>query len=314
MIDMEKFQNWKPNESITNMYSTAVHVPESLTDMDVDTHCRSPIITTTRNVLKRSNRKKNDRLPETNDRACKTSETRVKPFAPTFTTAKKELERQSDRKGNKTSSTDSDNTLKKPRFLPPGKSGNVPPSEDDEGEMKGVDKKLIELIESEIIDSKSKITWDDIAGLDQIKDAIHYAVINPMKRPELFKGIRAAPKGVLLFGPPGTGKTLVGKCIAASVEATFFSISASSLTSKWIGEGEKLVRVLFALARQRSPSVVFVDEIDSLLSARSDGEHESSRRIKTEFLVQLDGCRTDEDDDKFGKAFIFRDIGSFVAE
>ena len=76
-----------------------------------------------------------------------------------------------------------------------------------------------------------------------------------MKRPELFRGIRAAPKGVLLFGPPGTGKTLIGKCIAGSAGATFFSISASSLTSKWIGEGEKLVRVLFTLARQKAPSV-----------------------------------------------------------
>ena len=75
-----------------------------------------------------------------------------------------------------------------------------------------------------------------------------------MKRPELFKGIRAAPKGVLLFGPPGTGKTLVGKCIAGQAKATFFSISASSLTSKWIGEGEKLVRILFALAREKAPS------------------------------------------------------------
>jgi SpoVK/Ycf46/Vps4 family AAA+-type ATPase len=80
------------------------------------------------------------------------------------------------------------------------------------------------------------------------------------------------------------------------VNATFFSISASSLTSKWIGEGEKMVRALFTVARCHQPAVIFMDEIDSLLSQRSDSEHESSRRIKTEFLVQLDGATTSADD------------------
>jgi len=230
--------------------------------------------------------------------------TKKEPFAPVFTTAKTELDRQCAVKGRQPPTSGDNGNRKIPRFMAPGQSGAT-----DESGIKGMDKKLVELIESEIIDSKSKISWDDIAGLHTVKDAIHYAVINPMKRPELFRGIRAAPKGVLLFGPPGTGKTLVGKCIAGSTDATFFSISASSLTSKWIGEGEKLVRVLFAIARKRAPSVVFVDEIDSLLSMRSDGEHESSRRIKTEFLVQLDGCRTDEDEDKFGmKIAIFCDL------
>ena len=101
---------------------------------------------------------------------------------------------------------------------------------------------------------------------------------------------------MLLFGPPGTGKTLIGKCIASQSGSTFFSISASSLTSKWIGEGEKMVRALFAVARVHQPSVVFIDEIDSLLSQRSESEHEASRRIKTEFLVQLDGATTEGDE------------------
>lgn len=89
-----------------------------------------------------------------------------------------------------------------------------------------------------------------------------------------------------------TGKTLIGKAIAHESGATFFSISSSSLTSKWIGEGEKLVRTLFAVAAYQEPSVVFIDEIDSLLTQRKATENEASRRIKTEFLVQLDGTGT----------------------
>lgn len=89
------------------------------------------------------------------------------------------------------------------------------------------------------------------------------------------------------------GKTLIGKAIAHSSGATFFNISASSLTSKWIGEGEKTVRILFSLATLKQPSVVFIDEVDSLLSVRTSDDNDASRRIKTEFLVQLDGAGTD---------------------
>merc|ERR1719293_403094 len=151
---------------------------------------------------------------------------------------------------------------------------------------------MIELITNEIMDQRAPIDWSDIAGLDYVKTTVKEVVVFPLLRPDIFCGLRSPPKGILLFGPPGTGKTLIGKCIASQSKSTFFSISASSLTSKWVGEGEKMVRALFAVARVHQPSVVFIDEIDSLLTARSDSDHESSRRIKTEFLVQLDGANT----------------------
>ncbi|KMQ92084.1 fidgetin-like protein 1-like protein [Lasius niger] len=162
--------------------------------------------------------------------------------------------------------------------------------------LRNIDPNMIELIRSEIMESNKTITWDDIAGLEYIKKIVKEVVVFPMLRPDIFTGLRRPPKGILLFGPPGTGKTLIGKCIASQSKSTFFSISASSLTSKWIGDGEKMVRALFAVAKVHQPSVVFIDEIDSLLTQRSETEHESSRRLKTEFLVQLDGATTSEDD------------------
>ncbi|XP_076025427.1 fidgetin-like protein 1 [Genypterus blacodes] len=162
--------------------------------------------------------------------------------------------------------------------------------------LKNFEPKIIELIMSEIMDHGPPLGWDDIAGLEFAKTTIKEIVVWPMLRPDIFTGLRGPPKGILLFGPPGTGKTLIGKCIACQSGATFFSISASSLTSKWVGEGEKMVRALFAIARCHQPAVIFIDEIDSLLSQRTDGEHESSRRIKTEFLVQLDGAATAAED------------------
>lgn len=162
--------------------------------------------------------------------------------------------------------------------------------------LKNIEPKIIDLIMSEIMDHGPPVAWEDIAGLEFAKTTIKEIVVWPMLRPDIFTGLRGPPKGILLFGPPGTGKTLIGKCIACQSGATFFSISASSLTSKWVGEGEKMVRALFAIARCHQPAVIFIDEIDSLLSQRTDGEHESSRRIKTEFLVQLDGAATAAED------------------
>ena len=174
---------------------------------------------------------------------------------------------------------------------PSSRSGEKKDTDDDDlpEALKGLDKELIEKIENEILDSGDIVTFDDIAGLDHAKATVQELVCWPMKRPDLFTGLRRGPNGLLLYGPPGTGKTLIGKAVAHESGATFFSISSSSLTSKWIGEGEKLVRTLFAVAAYREPAVVFIDEIDSLLTQRKSDENEASRRIKTEFLVQLDG-------------------------
>jgi SpoVK/Ycf46/Vps4 family AAA+-type ATPase len=152
--------------------------------------------------------------------------------------------------------------------------------------IKGVDEALAKTIINEIVDNGDQVFWEDIAGLEAAKSSLKETVVYPLLRPDLFSGLREPVTGMLLFGPPGTGKTMLARAVATQAKATFFSISASSLTSKYLGESEKLVRALFVLAKELSPSIIFVDEIDSLLSSRGDGEHESSRRLKTEFLIQ----------------------------
>ncbi|XP_034192683.1 spastin isoform X4 [Osmia lignaria lignaria] len=162
--------------------------------------------------------------------------------------------------------------------------------------LKGVDPKLAQVILDEILEGGTAVHWEDIAGQETAKQALQEMVILPSLRPELFTGLRTPARGLLLFGPPGNGKTLLARAVATQCNATFFSISAASLTSKYVGEGEKLVRALFAIARELQPSVIFIDEVDSLLSERRDNEHEASRRLKTEFLVEFDGlpCNPEE--------------------
>ena len=145
-------------------------------------------------------------------------------------------------------------------------------------------------MEQSILVEHPNMTFDSVAGLADAKRSLEEAMVLPMKFPQLFTGQRAPWRGILLYGPPGTGKSFLAKAAAGQCgNSTFLTVSTSDLMSKWLGESEKLIRALFDVARERKPAVIFIDEIDSILGERTDNDSEASRRIKTEFLVQIDG-------------------------
>ncbi|XP_065672345.1 katanin p60 ATPase-containing subunit A-like 2 isoform X4 [Hydra vulgaris] len=160
-------------------------------------------------------------------------------------------------------------------------------------------RELAAIVSRDIYLENPNVHWNDIIGLDSAKRLVKESVVYPIKYPQLFTGILSPWKGLLLYGPPGTGKTLLAKAVATECNTTFFNISASSIVSKWRGDSEKLVRVLFELARFHAPSTIFLDELDSIMGQRGsvDGgnEHEGSRRMKTEILIQMDGLSKTDD-------------------
>ena len=157
----------------------------------------------------------------------------------------------------------------------------------------GPDSELIEMLEREVVDTNPNVSFDDIAELSQAKKALQEAVLLPLIIPDYFKGIRRPWRGVLLYGPPGTGKTMLAKALATQGKTTFFNVHSSSFASKWRGESEKLVRILFEMARFYAPTTIFIDEVDSLCSKRGEGnEGEGSRRVKAELLVQMEGVNS----------------------
>jgi hypothetical protein len=166
----------------------------------------------------------------------------------------------------------------------------------EKGSMKENDKQLRDSLMSAIITEKPNVQWDDVAGLDAAKEELQEAVVLPIKFPELFTHQRKARRGILLYGPPGTGKSFLAKAVATEVESTLFSISASAVTSKWSGESERLIKLLFQLAREKKPSIIFIDEIDSLCGARDAPDANALLLgLKTELLVQMDGVGNDNE-------------------
>lgn len=145
-------------------------------------------------------------------------------------------------------------------------------------------------------DSKNDVTFDDVVGLEDVKEYITLNVIKPFENPDVYEMFnKKAGGGVILYGPPGTGKTMIAKAIANEVNAAFFAIKASDIMSKWVGESEQNIKYLFESVKQHPLAVLFIDEIESLTAKR--GSHNSSvlNRVVSEFLAQLDGFDSKSD-------------------
>ena len=171
----------------------------------------------------------------------------------------------------------------------PNNSSKNPSSSEENSEYDKV-------LESSIVSETPDLTLDDVAGLEDVKLSLREAIVLPLKRPDLFTGSRQPWRGILLHGPPGCGKTMIAKATAGDIKATFFNISAAVLVSKWLGESEKLVKRLYELAKEKQPSIIFIDEVDSLTQSRSENENDAMRRVKTQLLSSMEGISSNNDD------------------
>ena len=178
----------------------------------------------------------------------------------------------------------------------PSVSGDNGADDSETGAVSSEEQELIDMISGTIVTESPKVNWEDIAGLENVKQALREAIVLPIAKPELFTGARRPWSGILLFGPPGCGKTLLAKAAATECSATFFSASSADLLSKWLGESEKLISSLFKVARLKAPSLIFMDEIDSIATKRGEGsESGGERRVKTQLLSEIQGLKSTHD-------------------
>ena len=208
-----------------------------------------------------------------------------KPWqVPLYSKPKDPNSKNNNNKNNKMKTSINNKKLKKEPPKSPFLMARYP---EDNGN--GPDTDLIEMVEREVVDMNPNVNFDDIAELESAKRALTEAVVLPLLMPDFFVGLRRPWKGVLLYGPPGTGKTLLAKALATQGKTTFFNVSPTTFASKWKGESEKLVRILFEMARFYAPSTIFIDEVDSVGTKRTDGENEANKKVLAELLVQMDG-------------------------
>ncbi|OQV11637.1 Spastin [Hypsibius exemplaris] len=182
--------------------------------------------------------------------------------------------------------------------MPPPRRINKAKVREDLMKKFHMEQPVVDMIISTILTEIPKVNFSDIVGQDEAVKSLRERVVYPALNPDLFRGqkVLKPPRGVLLFGPTGNGKTLLAKACASHTHYNFMNVSASALVSKWVGDSEKLVKLLFECAREIQPTIIFLDEIDAMLSSRSGSEREDTRRFKNEFLVHFDGMMCSNDD------------------
>ena len=163
------------------------------------------------------------------------------------------------------------------------------------------EKEKVSVNDNIIVTTSPNVKFEDILGLVETKKSLQAALIWPIKFADLYRANNTKPsRSMLLYGPPGTGKTQLAKAVATEMKCTFITVGSTDIMSKWLGESEKIMRRIFEIARERAPSVVFFDEVDGILSSRTDSNtSEASNKVKNEILTNMDGFQGLADNDKF---------------